>query len=316
MTNIRSAATLKEVRTDRIDRNPENPRVVFRSGELDDLLESIRQFGVQVPISVYRERGRFVLLDGERRWRCTLKLNHQTIPALVREKPGPLENLLLMFNIHALREQWDLLTIAMKLPRIVGLLESELGRPPKEAEIVERTGLRPAIIRRCKLLMALPEKYKEQILDELHKPKSKQRFTEDLFIEMERALTTVERAIPEAVENRDKVRRVLLKKYKKGIINNRVLFRQVARIARAERVGVDPAFAIAELTKLFSDNDYSIEEAYANSVGESYAERDIGTRIETLLGLLERLGEDDLEDDVRERLRYLVDRVSSFLGDA
>jgi len=95
-----------------------------------------------------------------------------------------------------------------------------------------------------------------------------------------------------------------------------VLFRQVARIARAERVGVDPAFAIAELTKLFSDNDYSIEEAYANSVGESYAERDIGTRIETLLGLLERLGEDDLEDDVRERLRYLVDRVSSFLGDA
>ena len=50
-----SNATLLQVKVDRIDRNPDNPRLVFRPGELEELLESIRRYGVQVPISVYRE---------------------------------------------------------------------------------------------------------------------------------------------------------------------------------------------------------------------------------------------------------------------
>src|SRR5438105_3231311 len=113
-----SSAKLRQIPVDLIDRNPDNPRIVFRSSDLDELQESIRTLGIQVPISVYREAGRYVLIDGERRWRCALKLNLEEIPALVQSKPAPLENLLLMFNIHALREQWDLLTIALKLPKI------------------------------------------------------------------------------------------------------------------------------------------------------------------------------------------------------
>jgi ParB/RepB/Spo0J family partition protein len=309
-------AVLQQVKVDRIDRNPDNPRMVFRSGELDELLESIRRFGIQVPIAVYREGNRFVLLDGERRWRCALKLNHQTIPALVRSKPKPLENLLLMFNIHALREQWDLLTIALKLPRIVALLTAENGRAPTEIELRDETGLNRAIIRRCKLLMGLPDKYKDQILAELHKPKSQQKFTEDLFIEMERALTTVERALPQVIPNKDAVRRILLKKYKEGIINNRVLFRDVARIARAEKVGIALSDAERELRKLFQDNGYKIETAYKNSVGEAYAERDIETRIQTLLGLLDDIDIGELERGVRDKLEELVARVRLLLRDA
>src|SRR6266571_6892115 len=126
---------LRQIPVDLIDRNPENPRLVFRQNELDELLESIRLYGVQVPISVYKDRKRFVLIDGERRWKCCLKLNKKTIPALVQEKPDPLTNLLLMFNIHALREQWDYLTIALKLPRVIKLLTKDLGKEPNEREI-------------------------------------------------------------------------------------------------------------------------------------------------------------------------------------
>src|ERR1700676_1895064 len=116
---------LREIRVDQIDRNPENPRIVFRPSELETLTESIRRYGVQVPISVFKEGRRYVLVDGERRWRCSVKLNKATIPALIQEKPSPLNNLLLMFNIHALREQWDLLTIALKLPRVITLLTKD-----------------------------------------------------------------------------------------------------------------------------------------------------------------------------------------------
>jgi ParB family transcriptional regulator, chromosome partitioning protein len=306
-------AKLQQVPVDKIDRNPDNPRIVFRPGELEDLLESIRVYGVQVPISVYREKGRYVLIDGERRWRCARKLNSKTIPALVQSKPKPLENLLLMFNIHALREQWDLLTIALKLPNIIALLTNELERAPTEREIGERTGLNRGVIRRCKLLMSIPKQYQDQILIELEKPKARQKFTEDLFIELERALTTVSRAMPDVIPNRDRVRRVLLKKFKTGIINNRVLFRDVARIARAGKVGADLATAAQALNELFQDNDYSIEDAFSDSVGDYYAERDIGTRIKSLLGLLEEIDPDEVEAQVRTQLEQLVARVEGFL---
>jgi hypothetical protein len=164
--------------------------------------------------------------------------------------------------------------------------------------------------------MNLPDRYKDQILSELEKPKSQQRLTEDLFIELERALTTVERAIPEVIPKRDSVRRILLRKFQRKIIKNRVLFRQVARIARAEKVNVDRETAVDELTKLFQDNEYTIEAAYANSVSEAYIERDIGTRVEGLLGLLDDVDSDEIDDAMREQLERLVEKVTGLLRGA
>ncbi len=308
-----SMATLEQIRIDLIDRNPENPRLVFRPAELDDLLESIRVNGVQVPIAVYKEGKRYVLIDGERRWRCSLKLNRSSIPALVQPKPDPLGNLLLMFNIHSLREQWDLLTIALKLPRVLDLLRSKLGRSPSEREISEQTGLNRSIIRRCKLLVELPQEHKDEILEELNKPKAQQKITEDLFIEMERALTTAQRSMPTVIPDKEPVRQILLKKYKSGVINNRVHFRYIAKIARAEKVGYDTRSASKQLQKLFQDNNYSIEDAFLNSVGEAYKERDLGTRITSLLSLLEGLASEEIDDELRAKLEALQQRLNALL---
>lgn len=315
MQNDASNAELKQLRIDSIDRNPENPRLVFRPGELEDLLESIRVHGVQVPVSVYKDGRRYVLIDGERRWRCSLKLNRPTIPALVQPKPDPLDNLLLMFNIHSLREQWDLLTIALKLQRVINLLTDELTHQPTEKEISEQTGLNRSIIRRCKLLIELPQKYKDQILAELNKPKSQQKITEDLFIEMERALRTVERAMPHLIADKESVRAILLNKYRSGIINNRVHFRDIAKIARAEKVGSDANIAASHLQRLFQNNSYSIADAFQNSVGEAYIERDVGTRVISLLGLLEGLDPEEIDEALKSKLQQLEHRLDAILGE-
>jgi ParB family transcriptional regulator, chromosome partitioning protein len=314
MPNDASEADLQQIRVDFIDRNPENPRLVFRPGELEDLLESIRVHGVQVPVSVYKEGRRFVLIDGERRWRCSLKLNRAKIPALVQAKPDPLQNLLLMFNIHSLREQWDLLTIALKLGRVIELLTSKLGWQPTERELSEETGLNRSIIRRSRLLMELPDEYKDLILEELNKPKSQQKLTEDLFIEMERALKTVERAMPEVMPNKNAARRVLLRKFKDGVIESRIHFRHIGKIARAENVGYDRDDAAKQLQRLFTNNSYSIEQAFLNSVGEAYRERDVATRVSTLLSLLEQIDPKDLDADVKKKLEELRRCLVQLLG--
>ncbi|MFN0180525.1 MAG: ParB/RepB/Spo0J family partition protein [Gemmatimonadales bacterium] len=310
-----SAGQLLDISVALIDRNAENPRLLFRPGELEQLLESIQKYGVQVPISVYREKSRYVLIDGERRWRCCLKLNKETIPALVQVKPAPLTNLLLMFNIHALREQWDLLTIAMKLPRVIALLTKAAGgTPPKERDLSAQTGLSGGVIRRCKLLMELPDEYKDTILDELKKPKSKQKLTEDFFIELERALKTVGRAMPELVEDKDAVRRVLIDKYSDGTISNIVQFRQVGKIARAEKVVADAGSARGALERLFTENRYGIEAAYRDSVQGAYDERDLQHRLETLIERLRDVPARSLDAPIRERLRELLVILRRLVG--
>jgi len=309
-------ATLAQIDVAKIDRNPDNPRIHFRQGELEQLLDSINRYGVQVPISVYREGRRYVLIDGERRWRCALKLGLETIPSLVQAKPSPLENLLLMFNIHALREQWDLLTQALKLRPIETMIEVAEGRKPNERELATRTGLSRATIRRCNLLLTMPERYLSMILAELEKPKAKQKFTEDFFIEMERSLRAVQRNMPELIQDereKDSIRRVLIDKYKTDIIQSRIHFRKISKIARATRVEADPQKAEKVLRDLFSKNSYSIERAYDDSVSEAYVERDVVTRIESLIKRLHELDPADIDEDVRVHLKSLINEAQLLL---
>lgn len=313
MSPSHKTGSLADIPTGAIRPNPENPRVTFRQGELEELQESIRQYGIQVPIAVFKKGTGYVLIDGERRWRCASKLNLKTIPALIQKEPAALENLLLMFNIHALREQWDLLTIALKLPKIESLIVKEVGRAPTEAELSTRTGLSRGVIRRCRLLTDLPAKYQTMLLDELKKPKSKQLLSEDLFIEIEKSLKTVMRAMPDIVGNKDAARDMLVKKYKDKVIDNIVDFRKVAKIARANAVGVNIAKAQGAIKRLLTEPKYSIIQAWNETASEAYAERDIVSKIESLLAKLDEVDAGEIDEDVREKLEELVKRAQVLL---
>lgn len=217
----------------KIKENPENPRIAFRQEEMEALLLSISQFGIQVPLTVYKEGSIYRLIDGERRWRCAIKLNLREVPVLVQDRPSEMQNLILMYNIHALREQWDYLTIASKLARIETLLEREIGRKPSERDLSQKTGLAVGQIRRCRLLMTLPEKDRELLSEELDKPKAQQKFSEDFFIELQRSLKTIERRLPELSDDIDEMRETFIEKYENDVINAVTDFRLLARMSGA-----------------------------------------------------------------------------------
>jgi ParB family chromosome partitioning protein len=307
------AGQLASIPVNLIRPNPENPRLKFRAGELEELQESIRRLGVQVPISVFRSGDGYVLIDGERRWRCASKLNLKTIPALVRQEPDPLQNILLMFNIHMLREQWDLLTIALKLPKIVALYEKKYRITPTEPDLATHTGLKRGVIRKCRLLANLPGKYIDVLLAELDKPKGRQQVGEEFFVEMEKALATIQRNYPDIVQNVNVARDTLLKKYRARVIDSNIEFRKLAKIARSSVVGVDAKSAKAAIRRVLTEDGYSIDKAWGETVSEAYAERDILTRIDSLLGKLGELEPDELDDDVRKKLQELITRATAIL---
>lgn len=284
---------------------------------MDTLLASIRRYGVQVPITVYQDHDHYVLIDGERRWRCATKLNLKKIPALVQEKPTRLLNILLMFNIHALREQWDYFTIAKKLPDVIELFREENGRRPNEIELSEITGLTRGQIRRCGYLLELPAQYRSLLERELELPKAKQKLSEDFFIEMERALRTLEKRLPEAIEDKNAVRNILIAKYRAGVIGNVTDFRMLSKIATSlENLGVRRRRAVEAVEDIFDPSSgRGIADVYAESFEVRYDERKIGLNIESINEFLEwgleseeiTFGE-DLKQSLRQ-LRRMIDRV-------
>lgn len=255
--------------------NPENPRLVFRQEEMESLMLSIDSYGIQVPITVYEDAGTYYLIDGERRWRCASKLNLKSIPAIIQTKPTELENLVLMYNIHALREQWDYYTIASKLQRIVDLRVAQTGNTPNEIELSELTGLTRGAIRRCQLLLGLPDRFKETLLLELEKPKAQQRLSEDFFIEMEKSLKAVVRRVPEYEGRIDAIRDALIGKFETNVITAVTDFRQLSKIGTAlDTLDVERTQTIKVLDRVFDPNDRTgIREAYGESVAFEYVER-------------------------------------------
>ena len=311
--------SLQEIAPEKIKRNQDNPRIFFRDEEMDTLTASIKRYGIQVPITVYKEGSHYVLLDGERRWRCARKLNLSTIPALVAPKPTRLRNLLLMFNIHALREQWDYLTIARKVPDVISLFEKEnKGRRPTEIELSELTGLTRGQIRRCRYLLDLPAKYREMLEKELALPKQLQKLSEDFFIEMERALKTVGHRVPDAITNLDKARDALIVKFKNDVIGNITDFRMLSKIATSiNNIGVKEAKARETLRDIFDPKSKTrIEDVYAEHFEMRYDERKVILSVDSIYEYLENSMEEDADADLSTdlvkkltRLRQLIDRI-------
>jgi ParB family chromosome partitioning protein len=72
---------------EKLEPNPQQPRLDFRQDELDSLADSIRQKGVIQPLIVRRKLGRDVyeIVAGERRWRAAQLAQLHEIPVVVRD---------------------------------------------------------------------------------------------------------------------------------------------------------------------------------------------------------------------------------------
>ena len=96
--------TFRELDLDAIVPNHNQPRTEFNQADMDELVHSIREFGVLQPIvvrSLPNEKDKFELIMGERRWRASRLAGKATIPVVVRETAN--ENMLrdaLLENLH------------------------------------------------------------------------------------------------------------------------------------------------------------------------------------------------------------------------
>jgi hypothetical protein len=154
----------------------------------------------------------------------------------------------------------------------------------------------------------LPQKYQTMLLKESEKPRSEQKVRADLFIEIFKSLHAIERYTPEILEHVSKQKYVdiMVKKYLTEVIDNVVHFREVSKIARAERAGVDREEALPALIKLVDNENYSIQDAYRDTVEVAYARRDLTSRLN---GIEQKLTEIRAGARLSDELRHALEAV-------
>ena len=307
-------SSLSYIKPDDIVKNPENPRMIFREDEMEQLLESIKEVGIKVPVSVYKDEKKYVMIDGERRWRCSVKLNLKEIPAIIQPKPTRLENLLMMFNIHNVRVQWDLIAIALKLKEVKKMLEDE-GEVVTNKTLSTITGVSLSQVSRCIELLELPKKYQDILIKEAEKPKAEQEIKPDLFLEIIKSKKAIEKYAPEVFLEVKKESYVdsMVDKYQKKIVNNVVRFRDISKIARGEGKGVSRETIIPTLVNLVKKDKYKIETAYKESAEINYRVRDLKTKVKSLIDSLNQIKGAHLSKEVIDLLSELDEIIKKFI---
>lgn len=78
-------ANIKYIKLTNIEPNKKQARKIFDEESLEDLANSIKEYGVIQPIIVSKKEGYYEIVAGERRWRASKKAGLETIPAIVRD---------------------------------------------------------------------------------------------------------------------------------------------------------------------------------------------------------------------------------------
>lgn len=156
---------IRELRIESIRPNPYQPRQYFDSFQLEELAQSIKEFGVIQPVIV-REKGNYYeLIAGERRIRASLSLGKKTIPAIIKNLSNQeMAEIALIENLQ--REGLNFLEEAEGYLRLI----SEFNLT--QEEVARRVGKsQSAIANKLRLLKLSPtirEKLDLEVITERH----------------------------------------------------------------------------------------------------------------------------------------------------
>lgn len=113
-------AIFKQIPLDQIQRDPDQPRKDFGTdGDENRLWVSIKDLGVQQPLAVSEMGdGKYIILDGHRRYICAQRLKLKSVPCRVYPKMDIGEFELIRFEIQNNRRPWKPLERSEAIERI------------------------------------------------------------------------------------------------------------------------------------------------------------------------------------------------------
>ena len=149
-----------QIPLDQVQPNPEQPRKNFSRLEMEELINSIKEYGIIQPLILTRLDNReYQIVAGERRWRAAKFLEFKTIPALVRSiKENEKLAISLLENIQ--RKDLNPMEKAKGYQRMIE--EFDLT----QEQVAKKMGKARASIANTLRILNLPEEIKKAIEEE------------------------------------------------------------------------------------------------------------------------------------------------------
>ncbi|WP_083803144.1 ParB/RepB/Spo0J family partition protein [Dermacoccus sp. Ellin185] len=310
-------AELRELNVADVVPNRRNPRLDFPQDELDRLTDSIDLEGVLVPIVVYPKDGEYVLVDGERRFRCARDLGHVKIPALITTERSDREMLQQMFNIHLIREPWRDIPTARALQRLVEEVKESEGRDPNDSELRDLTGLSIERVRQLRYVVTLPDEWQDYIQEET--------IPLNFFWELKKNVIDALRNNRPAILDQygeEQVSRAFVQKRLDQVITDTVSLRKVSPIIKfaaqdATSNGTGESTLDTSIRDLIEKSEATIDDAYEETVQMMVEVDKLGRRTSTMVAVFARLlTQTDGTPDYKEvcRLgRELITQVTALI---
>lgn len=148
------------VNVNKVEPNREQPRKNFDEDSLQELSESIRQFGVLQPLLVQDKKDYYEIIAGERRWRAAKLAGIKEIPVIIKElNEQEVVEIALIENIQ--RENLNPIEEAFAYKRL--LTEFNL----KQDEVAERVSKSRTAVTNSMRLLKLNEKVQQMVIDDM-----------------------------------------------------------------------------------------------------------------------------------------------------
>ncbi|MDO8435647.1 MAG: ParB/RepB/Spo0J family partition protein [bacterium] len=129
MTQVVQELVAITLRMDQVRPDPDQPRKVFRFRPLRELFRSIKEGGLKDPIHVKSDGGEgYLIVDGERRWRCMRALHAQEIRCYLM--PSDTDTLIYGLVTLLVREGLSPMEAAWAYRQLIdkGMTQSAIGR--------------------------------------------------------------------------------------------------------------------------------------------------------------------------------------------
>ena len=312
---------VKEIALDDLIANDFNTCARFNEEEEEELIDSILSKGILNPIIVYydSQKNKYVILDGERRFRACKKINVKTIPARVLLKePNLLESLSLMFHIHNVREDWTEFAISMTIRRIVDEMGKEIDELSSRDlnELTQMTSLSRYKINKYLKFQDYPQSIINKFLELEIEGKAEDQPDPDILLEMHKPISDMREIMPEIIDEFqvDGIIDMCIEKKFNGTITTNKQFRLLSKSLTATKKGeLDVGSLTNEVRRFFSNPEYSAEQLYQSTSEVFYQYQSVIKTSKSLFDLLRDFQVNELDtnrkDELENELARLLEQI-------
>lgn len=323
LDTVEYKAKILEIPLDQIVTNDLNPRKRFVDTEADTLIESILSKGLLDPITVYKRKkdGRYVILDGERRYKAFKKIKYKAISCHILEKePTDLENLSLMFHIHNVREEWTDFAIAHALIKVIEEMGKELKTLNRrdKLELVTITSLSEYRINKYLSFYDYPENVIRKFMESEMKETPTKGMDPDILAEMHAPIKLIKSEIPNFLRsyNEEKIIDACVRKKAQGIIKTNREFRVLTKCLKAVKKGTVRENVMSEKLERFIKNvEITPQDIFEETAETQYQVESILKKADGLITDIQNLNLNQITSLEKQRIVLRLERLARVIKD-